>query len=207
MDSVCSFWMHETWWKRVMREKVWVRMCYPNDPIIPMATGAGTHARHKGILGKHRFYIALALHSCAITPVTLKLLGPLTFTLRRHTHTVLHKWTVHTHLTHTHTPTQCVTPGRVMTILTSLFLSPFLSLSISKDGPHPSCSLKRGRDRRFLKKRMRREKRVRNVFRGKPCAAVSYLSSGFLGIVIWFCLSIFKQRQAFRNLNKFLSCF
>ena len=82
-----------------MTEKVWVRTCYPNDLPIAMGTGAGTHARHKGIQGSTGFILPLALHSCAITLATLMLHNPLTFTLWRHTQSCTNELL----LAHTHT--------------------------------------------------------------------------------------------------------
>ncbi len=62
------------------------------------------------------------------------------------THTVIHKWTVlsHTH-THTNTHTHPDPWKSYDTVLTGLFLSPFLRFSLCEDGPHTSCSLKRER--------------------------------------------------------------
>lgn len=89
----------------------------PQRPTpIPTARGAGTHARHKGIVGKHRFYIApgftLLCHHPGNTNAAQ---SSNIYSQTTHTHNCAQK---HTHAHNT----RCTTSGRVMTIVTSFFL-------------------------------------------------------------------------------------
>jgi len=129
-------WTHEAEWNRVMREKVWVRTCYPNNYTVSMATGAGTHAQHKGILGKHRFYIAPGFTLLCHHPSNTNAALPSNiYSLA--TYTVMHKWTVAC----SHTQSRQYAKG---TNLTSLFLSVSYTASflLSKVGPPAAADLK-----------------------------------------------------------------
>lgn len=126
-------WMIICWWlfvcvtdkdcedtEGVMRERVWADVL-PYRPLIAAATGSGTHRRHKDILVKHRFYIAVGLTLPGHHPGNIGASHTSNiYSLVRHTNTSRHS---HVHINNT------CTQVRVMSLLTSLFLFHFLTLS------------------------------------------------------------------------------
>lgn len=110
--AMCVLTGHVNQWKKVMRETS--KSGRATTTIFPYFHGNRSWHSHISHWESTGFILPLALHSCAITPVTLMPFSPLTFTLRQHIQLCVY--------TNTKTWT---TPRRVLTVLTSLYLCLF----------------------------------------------------------------------------------